>query len=166
MSGEASALRILNGGLRPIGEAERISGGRAAAAQRNEARIFALQVVRDPVYRKNLLLAAQQRTLAPAVETTLLAYAYGRPTERVELGRPGAFDELTDLSTSDLAARARLIVSAAAALSESETLEGEALEAAARTNEALAVSTKSAEARRRKREENADADDEASTDEA
>lgn len=79
-------------------------------ASRNEARIFALALVRDPVYRQNLMKAMRDRTVPAAVETTILAYAYGKPTERVEVGRPGDFEDLEDLSDEALLHRSRMIV--------------------------------------------------------
>jgi len=100
----------------PITERERLGESRLAYAQRNEARLFALAIVRDKEYREALLKAARDRTLPAAVETTLLAYAYGKPTERIELGRPGAFEDLTSLSPSELAQRARALALAASEL--------------------------------------------------
>ena len=99
-----------------VTERERLGESRLAYAQRNEARLFALAIVRDKEYREALLKAARDRTLPAAVETTLLAYAYGKPTERIELGRPGAFEDLTSLSPSELAQRARTLAEAAAEL--------------------------------------------------
>ena len=83
---------------------ERLSG-----AQQNEARIFALRLVRDPVYRAVLLRDWRARKLHPAIEQMIYAYAWGRPPERIELGRIGESDELQHLSKEELAARARAL---------------------------------------------------------
>lgn len=73
--------------------------------------MFALELVRDPIYRENLLRAMRDRTVPAAVEIRILEYAYGKPTERVEVGKPGEFDdELEELSSEALVQRARLIV--------------------------------------------------------
>jgi hypothetical protein len=85
---------------------ERNDSGRLSTAQRNEARIFALSIARNPEYRRNLTLAAIKRELAPAVELAVLAYAYGKPPDRVELGGPGAFGGYEDLPPEALAERA------------------------------------------------------------
>jgi hypothetical protein len=81
---------------------------RVARARRGEARAFALRVIRDPLYQTNLLQAARNRTLAPAVEVALLHYAWGKPTERVEVGTPGSFD-YENLPSATLAERAKLL---------------------------------------------------------
>jgi hypothetical protein len=108
----------------PVTTLDRIPSPRVALAQRQEARLFALMIVRDPVYRANLLVAAQTRTIAPAVEIALLAYAYGKPTERVEVGRPGDFSDLEDLSPEQLAARAQALVNVLVNDVAAETPEG------------------------------------------
>jgi hypothetical protein len=79
-------------------------------AARNEARLFALAIVRDPEYRNNLMSAMRDRTVPAAVENTILAYAYGKPTERVEVGKPGEFEELDDLSDAALLAHGQLLL--------------------------------------------------------
>lgn len=70
---------------------------RLGEARRNEARIFALQIVRDPAYRTNLLLAARNRTIPPGIESLLWHYAFGKPVETVEVGRIGEsnYEELS-----------------------------------------------------------------------
>ena len=85
---------------------------RVHATQRAEARFFAQQIVRDPLYRQNLLLACQKRTVAPAVEIRLMEYAWGKPTEHIEIGEPGDFGALEDLSAEDLALRAEALAAA------------------------------------------------------
>jgi hypothetical protein len=92
--------------LTPVRPSEVLPFPRLTAVQRNEAKLFALQIVRDPLYRKNLLQAARERRLAPQVEVALLAYAYGKPTEHVEVGRPGDFGDFSRMSEDELAERA------------------------------------------------------------
>jgi hypothetical protein len=103
VAGNASAIAVV--------ASARASGKRIGTVQRNEARMFALELVRDPIYRENLLRAMRDRTVPAAVEIRILEYAYGKPTERVEVGKPGEFDdELEELSSEALVQRARLIV--------------------------------------------------------
>jgi hypothetical protein len=143
MSSETSRLNVaLDFVKREAGEAREarprevdyFPQDRSSYAQRNEARLFALQIVRDRAYREALLKAARARTLPAAVETTLLAYAYGRPTERVELGRPGSFSELEGMSNKDLVLRARALSEAAEQLDTSEAAQ---LAAESSTNSAV-----------------------------
>jgi hypothetical protein len=82
----------------------------AARAKRSEVQTFARMVLRDPVYRAKLIEAARNRTLPPAVEVMLYAYAYGKPVERVEIGRPDDFSDLEALSVEQLRERALRIV--------------------------------------------------------
>jgi hypothetical protein len=72
-----------------------------------EAREFALGIVRSDEYRASLVRRIANDTLAPQVETTLLAYAFGKPPERVEVA--GDTSHLADLSDEQLAERAELI---------------------------------------------------------
>jgi len=75
-----------------------------------EARHFSLQIVRDEDYRKNLLVYAKARMLAPALEIMLWHYAYGKPPDRLELGTGSAASlDLEGLSKEELAARARAL---------------------------------------------------------
>lgn len=78
---------------------------RLQESQRNEARTLALSIVRDPEYQQNLLLHARARLLHPQMETTLWAYAYGKPPDRIEIGRIGDTAHLEDLSKEELAQR-------------------------------------------------------------
>lgn len=104
MSGEARLLDF------PAREQEFPSVHRV---RRNEARQFALEVVRDPAYRRNFRARALSGKLAPALEITLLAYAWGKPPQRLEIGLPGDFEDRLDEMTPDqLAARARLLAAA------------------------------------------------------
>lgn len=74
-------------------------------ARRNEARLFALQIVRDPRYRAKLMSQAQAGLLSSAVETMLWHYAFGKPVETVEVGRIGE-SNYEDLSREALINRA------------------------------------------------------------
>jgi len=81
----------------------------ARSVPRSEARLFALQIVRDPGYRSRLMEKARAGRLPPPIEEMLWAYAYGRPPERMEIGPPGAFQELEDLPMPALALRAKQV---------------------------------------------------------
>jgi hypothetical protein len=72
-----------------------------------EGQAFALRIINDAQYQENLLRAARNRLLPSGLEVTLLHYAFGRPTERMELGPPGSFKELQGLTEKELATRAR-----------------------------------------------------------
>jgi len=136
----SAPLTLLNSGLR-VRPSEQAPETRLTHSQRNEARTFALSIVRDPEYRANLLKAARTRTLPPAVEVVLLAYAWGKPTERVELGRPGAFDDLSSLTTDELAQRARLLAEVASSLTpEPESPEEQTRRLQLATDQALVES--------------------------
>lgn len=74
-----------------------------------EARAFARQIVEDPEYRKALLIRARNGYLAPALETMLWAYVYGKPPERIEVGRIGE-SELEKLSDEQLRTYARRVL--------------------------------------------------------
>lgn len=100
-----------------IRDVERIPDRRTSYLQRNEARLFALSILRNDDYKKNLLTAAIKRTLPPAIEVALMHYGWGKPADRVELGAPGAFsNDLSDLSLSELADRSKNVVHAIVAL--------------------------------------------------
>ena len=110
---------------------------RLTTAQHNEARIFALRVVRDPLYREKLLIFARARRLHPLIEQMLWHYAYGKPPERVELGRAGDFESLEHLSKEELAERARKL---AELLLKPPTDTSDAAQQAAQAKTDLAVS--------------------------
>jgi len=116
--------------------------------QKREAQLFALEVIRDPEYRANLKKAAIARTLAPAVEIRLLEYAYGKPPEKIELGRPGAFSRLDDLGPEGLAERASLLVLALRGSEEAaaELAADATAEAQADLDELVSAKAKKAEA--------------------
>lgn len=94
---------------------------RPTGVQRAEARMFALSIVRDPEYRKNLLIYARARMLPPAIEAMLWAYAYGRPVERVDVNVSQDPSRLEGLSRQELAERARLL---SEVLSDDSILDG------------------------------------------
>ena len=50
-----------------------------------EAEAFSRSILSDDLYRADLLSRAQTGRLAPATETMLWAYGWGKPKERVEL---------------------------------------------------------------------------------
>jgi hypothetical protein len=110
---------------------ELVQGNRLSRAQKNEARLFALSVVRDPTYRQNLLRDARARKLAPALEITIMAYAWGKPADKLEISLPQA--ELQELTNEQLLSRVREI--------------GEALESGAASEAAIAEGIAAAEQR-------------------
>ena len=72
-----------------------------------ELRKAATEIIDDTRYRKHLLQALRTRTLRPAVEIMLWAYAYGKPTEHVEHTGTGSLEEeLRALTPDELRARA------------------------------------------------------------
>lgn len=75
----------------------------------SEARAFALEIVRSPEYRKSLLTRVAAGTLPANIEAMLWAYAYGRPTERVEVTHISPAAQLAEMSVQELAERAALI---------------------------------------------------------
>jgi hypothetical protein len=95
--------------------------------QKREAQLYALAIVRDPEYRRNLLAAARARSLPPAVECMLMAYAWGKPADRVELGRPGAFGDLHETPATELVSRLRALAAALDAEAALEPLDAQAL---------------------------------------
>lgn len=102
--------------LRSVVDSERSTDKRTAYAERNEARLFALRIVRDPAYQANLIVRARTGSLPPAVETRLMEYAWGKPTERLEIGSPGSFEDLSDLPTGALLEKAKSLTLRVAAL--------------------------------------------------
>lgn len=112
----------------PLPFPARPAGSPLGRAQRNEAKLFALQIVRDPEYRSGLLRAARARKLPPAIETMLWHYAYGKPVEKIDIGL--STDELEEMSDLELAKRAAML---AAVLSRTQ----DEVEARAATDEAL-----------------------------
>ncbi len=139
MSTDRLNLGLPDSGSMQVVESERIASNRTSYLQRNEARLFALEIVRDPTYRENLKKAALARKLHPSIEALVMHYAWGKPTERVELGRAGDFsDDLSNLSDADLKTHALTVASAVVALEyenstpeERASLESQADEARA-----------------------------------
>ena len=107
----------------------------------SEARVLARQIVNDPLYRASLRERAIKGYLAPGLESLLWAYAYGKPPERVELGRIGEADlnTIDRLTDQELAERAHEL---AAALAEPEALAApEATAEDERENEPVPATT-------------------------
>ena len=102
--------------LRSMVDNERSSDRRTSYTERNEARLFALRVVRDPVYQETLISRARNGSLLPAVEVRLMEYAWGKPTERLEIGAPGSFQDISDLPTGALLEKAKSLTLRVAAL--------------------------------------------------
>lgn len=90
----------------------------AVAAQRNEARLFCLQIVRDEQYREKLLALARRGLLNPAVEQMLWAYAYGKPPDRIVFGFENEEESLEDLSVEQLRDRVQNLAVRLVELSE------------------------------------------------
>ena len=88
-----------------------------------EARVFARSLVNDPEYRKKLLEDLRARRLAPQLESMLWAYAWGKPPDRIEVGRIGEEEALMGLSNDDLIARLEAVKSEIAALGEGKVID-------------------------------------------
>ena len=63
-----------------------------------EARAVCAAILDDPTYRTNLTARARAGALAPAVETMLWHYAFGKPKDslNVTIGPAGDLSELSD----------------------------------------------------------------------
>ena len=70
-----------------------------------EARAVCATLLRDPTYRATLLARAHAGTLPPAVETMLWRYAYGKPTDIVDVTVGAREENLRELSTEELLQR-------------------------------------------------------------
>ena len=103
MTNNATA-NVLDFTVRPE---ERKGTTRVGMTGRAEARLLALGILRDPVYLQRLYAAARARTLPPAIELALYHYAYGKPTEHMEVGRPGDFDDFSSMTETELAEKAK-----------------------------------------------------------
>jgi len=68
------------------------------------ARAVCLKILEDPEYRQSIARRIKNDALPAAVECLMWHYAYGKPTEKMEVHVSG--DELQDLSSAQLAARA------------------------------------------------------------
>lgn len=87
-------------------------GGRHVGSKNvvsNEARAFALEIVRSEEYRASLMSRVRTGTLPPNIEAMLWAYAYGKPMDRLQVEHvvPGA--ALHEMSLAELGERAALI---------------------------------------------------------
>jgi len=68
----------------------------------HEVRAVAQAIVEDPEYRRNLLARVRKGKAAPAVESLLWHYAYGKPKDTVELsGTDGGPMTFSWLPSSD-----------------------------------------------------------------
>lgn len=111
---------------RPNGESVSKGFGRPPGAKNritSEARDFALQIVRSPEYRASLLNRVKAGTLPANIEAMLWAYAYGRPTERVEITHMSPAAQLAEMSVQELAERASLIAKVLTEVGDVEAAE-------------------------------------------
>jgi hypothetical protein len=69
---------------------------------------MAQEIVRDPVYRQNLLQRARDNALGP-MEPVLWAYAYGKPADHVRVAMEASQNDLESLTEEQLAERAEMI---------------------------------------------------------
>lgn len=87
------------------------AGGTATAFTRHEAQRFCREILESNTYRDNLKLRAEQGTLAPAMESMLWAYAYGKPPDQIKISLEQQAD-FSSMSTVELAAAAMQLASA------------------------------------------------------
>jgi hypothetical protein len=83
----------------PSRKGQKGAGGRPKGSRNKatlEIREAARQLVSDPIYWRKLRDDLRKRKVHPHVETTLLAYAFGRPVDRIEVGRVGDFSRMSD----------------------------------------------------------------------
>src|SRR5262245_6422689 len=82
---------------------------------------FCLELIRDKVYRNNLKIQMQEGTLHPSVHSLIYHYAVGKPADKFEHhfpdGVPG-HEDLTTLTSSELARRAEVLAELARSLDE------------------------------------------------
>lgn len=104
---DPSGANLTPGPGRPKGIPDTIP--RSSREAQNEAKTFALSILRSPEYRKSLMDRARAGTLPANIESMLWAYGYGRPTERVEVTHVSPAAQLAELPVSELATRAELI---------------------------------------------------------
>jgi hypothetical protein len=89
----------------------RPSGGRpkgAVNATTRSIQMFCRSICEDPEYRATVLERARNGTLG-AMEPVILAYAYGKPKEHVEIAVNSGLEQLSQLSMDELAERAEAI---------------------------------------------------------
>jgi hypothetical protein len=95
---------VVPGGRRgAIARAIRIQGQKGAGGRPRGARNKITLQIReaatkffDDVYWRRLRSDLRKGKLNPQLEITLLAYAFGRPIDRLEVGRVGGFSKLSD----------------------------------------------------------------------
>jgi len=80
---------------------------RLTLLQQNEAKSFALEIVRSEEYRHSVRVRAQAGTLPPAIEQMIWYYAYGKPVDKIQVVDPRA--GLGDMTPEELSERAELI---------------------------------------------------------
>jgi hypothetical protein len=61
-----------------------------------EVKALARNLLEDRMYMRTLRRDLRKRKVHPQMEAVLWAYAFGKPVERVELGRVGDFSKLSD----------------------------------------------------------------------
>lgn len=67
------------------------AGGRKKGTKNkasNGIRKFSLQLLMDPIYRRELRKRLKDHTIDPGIHRMLYQYAYGRPPEKIELSGP------------------------------------------------------------------------------
>jgi hypothetical protein len=79
----------------------------ATAFTRSEAQRFARQVVESESYRETVKTRAKNGTLAPAVEQMLWYYAYGKPSEHINMTVTPGTEDLAGMSIEQLQERAQ-----------------------------------------------------------
>lgn len=94
-------------------------GGTATAFTRHQAQTFCRDILESETYRDNLRIRAESGTLAPAIESMLWAYAYGKPAEQIKIS-VDAQQDFSQMSTAELAAQAGQLLKA---LEEAQELE-------------------------------------------
>ena len=93
-----------------MGQANSIEhrGGRPKGAlnfRTKQIQAFCRSVCEDPLYRKTVIDRARSGTLGP-MEPVILAYAYGKPKESIDLHVGPLAEDLSALSIEELAQRA------------------------------------------------------------
>lgn len=61
-----------------------------------EVKALARNLLEDKLYMRKLKADLRKRKVHPQMESVLWAYAYGKPVERMEVGRVGDFSKLSD----------------------------------------------------------------------
>lgn len=93
--------------------------GGATNFTKSEAQRFARQMLQSQTYRDDLERRLLSGTLAPAIETMLWHYAYGKPIEQINLN-VSQQEDLSQLSVQELFDRAKKLSDA---LEEAQQLE-------------------------------------------